>query len=103
MINISLKDGLIYVDATLIHGISSIKIKNTLVDTGSSATVISRDIAHSLGIGGSESVVEKKIDYPPSRKPTFVFLNLPYLNIFRKCVALGLQPQVIFQNLFVFY
>ncbi|TYQ18279.1 UNVERIFIED_CONTAM: hypothetical protein Cloal_0703 [Acetivibrio alkalicellulosi] len=62
MINISLKDGLIYVDATLIHGISSITIKNALVDTGSSATVISRDIAHSLGIGGSESVVEKKID-----------------------------------------
>ncbi|WP_207642403.1 retropepsin-like aspartic protease [Pseudobacteroides cellulosolvens] len=76
MINISSKDGLIYVDATLMHGDRSITIKNALVDTGSSATVISRDIAHSLGmrpeptdiinsvqgIGGSESVVEKKID-----------------------------------------
>lgn len=75
MVNITLKDGLIYVDATLLHGNSRITIKNALVDTGSSATVVSRDIAHSLGmkpeptdiinsvqgVGGSESVIEKKI------------------------------------------
>ncbi len=76
MVKINSKDGLIYVDATLVHGNSSITLKNALVDTGSCATVISRDIAHSLGmkpeptdiinsiqgIGGSESVIEKKID-----------------------------------------
>jgi predicted aspartyl protease len=76
MVKINSKDGLIYVDATLVHGNSSITLKNALVDTGSSATVISRDIAYSLGmkpeptdiinsvqgIGGSESVIEKKID-----------------------------------------
>ena len=76
MININLRDGLIYVDATLMYGNRSVTIKNALVDTGSSTTVISRDIAHNLGmkpeptdiinsvqgIGGSESVIEKKID-----------------------------------------
>lgn len=76
MVNVNLKDGLIYVDAILVHGNSSITIKNALVDTGSASTVISRDIAHSLGmkpeptdiinsvqgVGGSESVIEKKID-----------------------------------------
>lgn len=76
MISINLRDGLIYVDANLQHGNNSIKIKNALVDTGSTATVISSDIAHSLGmkpestdiinsvqgIGGSETVVEKRID-----------------------------------------
>ena len=76
MISLNLKNGLIYIDATLAHGNSSVTIKNTLVDTGSSSTVISRDIAHTLGlkpeptdiinsvqgIGGSETVIEKKID-----------------------------------------
>jgi predicted aspartyl protease len=76
MVKITLKDGLIYVDATLVYGNSSITIKNALVDTGSSSTVISRDIAHRLGmkpeptdiinsvqgVGGSESVIEKEID-----------------------------------------
>lgn len=76
MVNINLRDGLIYIDATLVHGNNSITIKNALVDTGSASTVISRDIAHDLGmkpepidiinsvqgVGGSESVIEKKID-----------------------------------------
>lgn len=76
MIHLNLRDGLIYIDATLTHGNNCVTIKNALVDTGSSSTVISRDIAHSLGlkpeptdiinsvqgIGGSESVIEKKID-----------------------------------------
>ncbi len=76
MISLSLRDGLIYIDAILAHGNNSVTIKNALVDTGSSSTVISRDIAHNLGlkpepidiinsvqgIGGSETVIEKKID-----------------------------------------
>lgn len=76
MTSLNLKDDLIYVDATLVYGNSRIAIKNALVDTGSSSTVVSRDIAYSLGmkpeptdiinsvqgVGGTETVIEKKID-----------------------------------------
>ena len=76
MIKINSKDGLIYVDASLVHGKRSITLKNALIDTGSCTSVISRDIAHSLGmkpeptdlinsvqgVGGSEFIIEKKID-----------------------------------------
>jgi len=76
MANIIFKDGLIYTDATLTHGSKNVIIKNALIDTGSSSTVISSEIAHKLGlkpeandlinsvqgVGGSESVYEKKID-----------------------------------------
>ncbi len=34
MISLNLRDGLIYVDATLAHRNSSVTIKNALVDTG---------------------------------------------------------------------
>ena len=76
MANILLKDGLIYADATLTHGSKNVLIKNALVDTGSSTTVISSEIAHKLGlkpqpndlinsvqgVGGCETVIEKVID-----------------------------------------
>lgn len=73
MVNINFKDGLIYVDATLVHGKSSITIKKALVDTGSAATVISRDIAHELGLrpeptletktaGGTNAKVDRIMD-----------------------------------------
>jgi predicted aspartyl protease len=76
MAKITLKDGLIYADATLSHGNKKVIIKNALVDTGSASTVISNEIANKLGlkpeptdlinsvqgVGGSETVIEKKID-----------------------------------------
>ena len=76
MAKIIFKDGLIYADATLSHGNKKVTIKNALVDTGSAATVISNEIANKLGlkpeptdiinsvqgVGGSETVIEKKID-----------------------------------------
>lgn len=76
MKRIILKDGLIYIDAVLTHGNKTFKIENALIDTGSSSTVISRDVAYKIGlrpeptdivnsvqgVGGSEIVIEKKID-----------------------------------------
>lgn len=76
MINIIIREGLIYINVTLTHKDKSFNIKNALVDTGSSSTVICRNIAHKLGlkpepndlinsvqgVGGTESVYEKKID-----------------------------------------
>jgi len=77
MANIVFKDGLIYADATLTHGSNKVITKNALIDTGSSSTVISSEIAHKLGlkpeandlinsvqgVGGSELVYEKIINY----------------------------------------
>lgn len=34
MISLNLRDGLIYIDATLVHGGNIVTIKNALVDTG---------------------------------------------------------------------
>ncbi len=76
MTKIIFKDGLIYTEIKLVHRNKSVIIRNALVDTGSGSTVISRDIAFEIGlkpeptdlinsvqgIGGSESVIEKKID-----------------------------------------
>lgn len=76
MTNIILKEGLIYTEVTLTHKNNTVVLKNALVDTGSASTVISKDIADVLelkpeptdvinsvqGVGGSESVIEKKID-----------------------------------------
>ena len=45
-----MKDGLIYADATLILGSKDVIIKNALIDSGSSSTVISSEIAHQLGL-----------------------------------------------------
>lgn len=76
MANIVLREGLIYTEATLTHKNNIVVLKNALVDTGSASTVISKDIADVLGlkpestdminsvqgVGGAESVIEKKID-----------------------------------------
>lgn len=76
MANILFKNGLIFANATLTHGIINILLKNALIDTGSSSTVISSEISQKLGlkpeandlinsvqgVGGLESVYEKKID-----------------------------------------
>lgn len=76
MSDIYLKDGLIYTDVTLAHKDKKVLLKNALIDTGSSSTVISNEIANKLGlkpeptdlinsvegIGGSETVIEKIID-----------------------------------------
>jgi predicted aspartyl protease len=76
MANILFKNGLIFANATLTHGTINVLLINALIDTGSSSTVISSEIAHKLGlkpeandlinsvqsVGGLESVYEKKID-----------------------------------------
>lgn len=78
MAHIFLKDGLLYIDLHLKHGDKTATIKNALIDTGSVSTVISReiitnklglkpqpnDLINSVqGIGGSETVIEKVIDF----------------------------------------
>ena len=76
MATILLINGLIFTNAILTHGSNIMLLRNALIDTGSSSTVISIEIAHKLdlkpeaddlinsvqGVGGSESVYEKKID-----------------------------------------
>lgn len=76
MSQISFYDGLIYATVTLSHKSRTVIIKNALVDTGSSSSVISSEIANKLGlkpeptdiinsvqgVGGSETVIEKVID-----------------------------------------
>ena len=76
MSKIFLNDGLIYTTVTLSHKNRTIILKNALLDTGSSSTVISSEIANKLGlrpeptdiinsvqgVGGSETVIEKVID-----------------------------------------
>lgn len=77
MAKITFKDGLIYADATLTHGDIQVLINNALIDTGSASTVISNEMAEKLGlkpepadiinlvqgVGGYETVIEKKIDF----------------------------------------
>lgn len=76
MSQILFKDGLIYTTAILSNKNRTVILKNALVDTGSSSTVISSEIAKKLGlkpeptdiinsvqgVGGSETVIEKVID-----------------------------------------
>ncbi len=76
MSKIFLNDGLIYTTVALSHKNKTIILKNALLDTGSSSTVISSEIANKLGlrleptdiinsvqgVGGSETVIEKVID-----------------------------------------
>ncbi|WP_352419478.1 retropepsin-like aspartic protease [Proteiniborus sp.] len=74
--NITIKDGLPFIEVELIHEGKIIKLENVLLDTGSASTIISTDIALDLGlgpspedelfrirgVGGSEYVYEKSIE-----------------------------------------
>lgn len=76
MKNLFIEDGLLLTDIFLTFKGKSLLIKRVLVDTGSGSTVVSSDIAESIGIiaeendtiyrisgiGGSEFVYSKQID-----------------------------------------
>ncbi len=73
---ISIKDGLPFIEVTLIHKKQKIVLNHVLIDTGSAGTIFDVDELAKIGllpdpndsiytisgIGGSEFVIEKKID-----------------------------------------
>jgi len=76
MKRMKIEDGLLLTDMELIFGGQSLLLKRVLVDTGSGSTIISTDLAESIGIiaeendmiyrisgvGGSEFVFSKRVD-----------------------------------------
>lgn len=73
---VRIKNGLLYISATLIHRSRRVTLKNVLLDTGSAGSIFStdkvadigltyepEDFVHRIrGVGGSEFVFTKRVD-----------------------------------------